>query len=156
QTVLNDQQKEAFKQFIENGGGFVGIHAATDTEYDWPWYNRLVGAYFAHHPKPQQLTYHIIDKKFPATKGLPDSVSRMEEIYDFKSVQTDSLHFLITADESTYTGGQMGSFHPAAWYHSFDGGRAFYIAWGHFSEAYNSDAMFQDIVWKGLKWAMKK
>ena len=154
-TVFNDEQKNAFRHFIENGGGFVGVHAATDTEYDWPWYNQLSGAYFANHPKPQQVTYHIIDKNFPATKGLPDSLSRLEEIYNFKSLQKDSLHFLITADEHTYSGGTMGDFHPAAWYHDFDGGRAFYIAWGHFPETY-SESMFQNVIWQGVEWAMKK
>lgn len=149
--VLNDQQQDAFQDFIHKGGGYIGIHAATDTEYDWPWYNQLAGAYFDSHPTPQKATFHILDKKFPATRHLPDSVMQKEEIYNFKSVQK-GLHYLISVDESSYKGGKMGKEHPIAWYHLFDGGRAFYIEWGHFPETFQKPD-FQQILYKALDWA---
>jgi len=153
--VLDSVQQIAFQNYIHNGGGYVGIHSATDTEYDWPWYNKLVGAYFDSHPAPQHAHYDVIDKNFPATKNLPDTMNRFEEIYNFKSLQKDILTFLIKVDETSYTGGNMNNFHPNTWYHKFDGGRAFYTEFGHHDETY-SDPVFQQIVWKGLEWAMKK
>ncbi|MGZ3944638.1 MAG: ThuA domain-containing protein, partial [Mucilaginibacter sp.] len=89
-TVLNDAQKEAFQKYIEAGGGFVGVHSATDTEYDWPWYGKLVGAYFKNHPSKQQVaTLRIVDPKFIATKGLPAEWKRLDEWYNFKVVPSD-------------------------------------------------------------------
>lgn len=149
--VLNDAQQDAFKSFIQHGGGYIGIHAATDTEYDWPWYNELAGAYFDSHPKPQEATFRVLDKNFIATEFLPDTLLQKEEIYNFKSVR-DGLHYLISVDESTYEGGNMGKFHPISWYHNFDGGRAFYIEWGHFPTSFTSP-VFQKLIYKALDWA---
>ena len=152
--VLDSLQQIAFQDFIHKGGGYIGIHAATDTEYDWPWYNQLSGAYFDNHPKPQTATFHVLDKKFIATEHLPDSLVQKEEIYNFKSVQP-GLHYLITVDESTYQGGNMGKFHPISWYHTFEGGRAFYIEWGHFDSTFSSP-VFQKLIYKALDWATAK
>jgi len=152
--VLDSAQQQAFKDFIHKGGGYIGIHAATDTEYDWPWYNKLAGAYFDSHPHPQSPTFHVLDTDFLATRHLPDSLVQKEEIYNFKSVQP-GLHYLISVDESTYQGGNMGKFHPISWYHNFEGGRAFYIEWGHFPETYSS-ASFQRLIYKALDWATAK
>ena len=152
--VLDSAEQLAFQAFIHKGGGYIGIHAATDTEYDWPWYNKLAGAYFDSHPHPTEATFHVLDKKFIATEQLPDSMTQKEEIYNFKSVQ-NGLHYLISVDESTYKGGNMGKFHPICWYHHFDGGRAFYIEWGHFPETFSSRS-FQTIIFKALDWATAK
>ena len=152
--VLNETQQAAFKGFIQHGGGYIGIHAATDTEYDWPWYNQLAGAYFDSHPKPQTATFHVKDKQFIATEFLPDSMVQKEEIYNFKSVQP-GLHYLISVDESTYEGGKMKDFHPISWYHHFDGGKAFYIEWGHFAETFSSKT-FQKMIYRALDWATAK
>jgi type 1 glutamine amidotransferase len=149
-NILDTFQQEAFQHFIHRGGGFVGIHAATTTEYDWPWYNKLIGAYFDGHPEPQKATYRKIDHNFFPTKTFPDTLQWMDEIYNFRSVQ-DSLHYLITVDEKSYTGGKMGSFHPVCWYNMFEGGRMFYIALGHFDGAY-SDPLFTTIIYNGLRW----
>lgn len=151
--VLNAAQQQAFESYIRSGGGYVGIHAASDTEFDWPWYNSLVGAYFLSHPKIQEAQYITLDKTFPATAHLADSFLHKDEIYDFKSLKQDSLHFLIRVNESSYEGGKMGSFHPIAWYHHFQGGRAFYSAFGHTPESYNSP-MIATHFRKGLLWAM--
>ncbi|WP_447641457.1 MULTISPECIES: ThuA domain-containing protein [Chitinophagaceae] len=151
-TVLDSNQKDAFRQYIEHGGGYVGIHAATDTEYDWPWYNKLVGAYFSTHPHQQEAKLIVVDKNNPATKHLPSEWTRKDEWYNFKNIQTD-LHVLITIDEKSYSGGTNGDFHPMAWYHDYDGGRAFYTALGHTDESY-SDPLFLQHLLGGIQYAM--
>jgi type 1 glutamine amidotransferase len=156
-TVFNDAEREAFKKYIESGGGFVGIHSATDTEYDWPWYGKLVGAYFKNHPsKQQEATLHIVDPKFIATKGLPAEWKRLDEWYNFRVVPSDKdVHVLITIDEKTYEGGNDGAYHPMSWYHNYDGGRAFYTALGHTDESY-SDPLYLKHILGGIEYAMGK
>ncbi|HWD88318.1 MAG TPA: ThuA domain-containing protein [Mucilaginibacter sp.] len=156
-TVFNDAERAAFTKYIESGGGFVGIHSATDTEYDWPWYGKLVGAYFKNHPSKQQVaTLHITDPNFIATKGLPIEWKRLDEWYNFRVVPSDKdVHVLITIDEKTYEGGNDGDYHPMSWYHSYDGGRAFYTALGHTDESY-SDPLYLKHILGGIKYAMGK
>jgi cytochrome c len=72
--VLNESQQEAMRGFIQAGGGFVGIHSAADTEYDWAWYGQLVGAYFNGHPgnpNVREAVMTVTDQKHEATKMLP-------------------------------------------------------------------------------------
>ena len=78
--------KDAFKEYIHNGGGFLGIHSATDFGYDWAWYGQLVGGYFLGHPQKnvQTATLHVVDKKNAATKTLPETWIRADEYYSFK------------------------------------------------------------------------
>lgn len=152
--VLNSEQQAAFEKYIQGGGGYVGIHAATDTEYDWPWYNALAGAYFSSHPQIQTAKMLTLDKTFPATAFLSDSFYHKDEFYDFKSL-SNTLHFLIRIDEKSYQGGKMGDFHPMAWYHEFDGGRAFYSNFGHTPESF-SDSLITEHFWQGLKWSMQQ
>jgi type 1 glutamine amidotransferase len=153
-TVLGTEQEEAFKQYIENGGGFVGIHSATDCEYDWPWYNQLVGAYFKSHPAQQEAKLIIVDKNFPATAGMPDTWARKDEWYNFRNLNPD-VTVLIKIDESSYKGGENGNNHPMAWYHNFDGGRAFYTELGHTNESY-ADPIYLKHLLGGIEWAMNK
>jgi type 1 glutamine amidotransferase len=151
--VLNDAQQAEFEKYIHKGGGFVGVHAATDTEYDWPWYGNLVGAYFKSHPSVQQTaTLHIVDPNFIATKGLPAEWSRLDEWYNFKWIE-EGLHILITIDEKTYNGGANGDNHPMSWYHEFEGGRSFYTALGHTDASY-SDQLYLGHLLGGIKYAM--
>lgn len=153
--VLNDAQQSAFERYIQAGGGFVGIHAATDTEYDWPWYGKLVGAYFVSHPKVQEAKFVIKDRKHPSTKFLTDSVwMHTDELYNFKNINPD-LKVLITIDESSYQGGTNGNFHPFSWYYDFDGGRAFYTSMGHPKECW-ADEKFLNHLTGGLKYAIGK
>lgn len=149
--VLDDAQQTAFEEYIRNGGGFVGIHSATDTEYDWPWFNKLVGAYFDRHPEVQQATIRVVDKKHPATSFLPDEWQRTDEWYNFKDINPD-IQVLALLDESTYTGGTNGDEHPIAWYHEFDGGRSFYTAGGHTTESYQ-EPMFLEHLLGGIRYA---
>lgn len=149
--VFNEAQQTAFMEYIQAGGGFVGIHSATDTEYEWPWFNRLVGAYFESHPEVQQATIRVIDKTHPATSFLPDEWQRTDEWYNFKDINPD-IQVLALLDESSYTGGKNGEEHPIAWHHEFDGGRAFYTAGGHTAESYR-ESLFLEHIWGGIRYA---
>ena len=134
--ILDAEQKAALEHYIRSGGGFVGIHSASDTEYQWPWYGRLVGAYFASHPAIQRATLHIADANHPSTKGLPETWMRTDEWYNFRSNPRGAVHVLATLDESTYSGGTMGTDHPIVWCQDVDGGRSWYSAMGHTVESY--------------------
>ncbi|MEL6810697.1 MAG: ThuA domain-containing protein [Bacteroidota bacterium] len=137
--ILNETQEAAFKEYINNGGGFVGIHAATDTEYNWPWYGALVGAYFDSHPDGLQNTnLRVLDTAHVSTRNLPQPLPLKDEIYNFKSLPAQ-VNIVATIDESTYEGGKHGDFHPISWYREFDGGRMFYTALGHSSELYKEE-----------------
>ncbi|SFH25054.1 ThuA domain-containing protein [Pontibacter chinhatensis] len=150
--VLDETQQEAFKQYIQSGGGFAGVHAASDTEYDWPWYNQLVGAYFTSHPEVQKAAIDVLDKDHLSTSHLPDRWEHTDEWYNFKSMNP-KVHVLANLDERSYKGGENGENHPIAWYHEFDGGRAFYTALGHTKESY-SDTLFLRHMWGGIRYAM--
>jgi type 1 glutamine amidotransferase len=151
-NIFNEQQQQAFQQFIKAGGGYVGLHSAADTEYDWPWFGELNGAYFKSHPKQQEAVFNIVDTDNIATAHLPKAWKRFDELYNFKWIGTD-LHFLITIDESSYTGGANGAFHPMSWYHEFDGGRGFYTALGHDNKSYE-DPLYMQHIWGGLQYAL--
>lgn len=151
-NVLNDQQQQAFEQYIKAGGGFVGLHSSADTEYDWPWYGELNGAYFKSHPKQQETVFNIVDPNNIATAHLPKVWKRFDELYNFKWIGSD-LHILITIDENSYTGGANGENHPMSWYHEFDGGRAFYTALGHDDKSY-ADPLYLQHILGGIKYAM--
>lgn len=152
-NLLNNYERNAFQRYIEAGGGFVGVHAATDAGYQWGWYTRLVGANFNGHPEEQQMaTLHIVDKDNISTKGLPDPWIRKDEWYNFKNMNKD-VHVLITIDEKSYKGGTNGANHPMSWYHDFDGGRAWYTALGHTSESY-TEPNFLNHLLGGIKYAM--
>ena len=130
---------------IQAGGGFVGIHAATDAEYHWGWYGRLVGAYFNGHPAQQEAILHVTDSTHAATRHLPRQWKRRDEWYNFKNLGKD-LTILLTIDERSYQGGTNGASHPMAWYHDYDGGRAFYTELGHTSESYAEPLFLQHIL----------
>ena len=150
--VLDGAQQKEFIRYIEAGGGFMGIHAATDCEYNWQWYGDLVGGYFKSHPKQQEARFFIVDKTNPATQGFPDPWTHFDELYNFKYLNPD-IHVLIKIDETSYTGGANGDNHPMAWYHDFDGGRSFYTALGHTDQTW-SDTLFLHHLLAGLKYAM--
>ena len=144
--VLNANQQAAFERYIKAGGGYAGIHSASDTEYDWAWYGGLVGAYFRDHPgvagvnqQFQVATMKVEDQHTAATRRLGDTWTREEEWYNFRTNPRSAVHVLLSVDESTYDprgysvpGGSapMGD-HPIAWCHAYDGGRSFYTALGH-------------------------
>jgi len=143
--VLNNNQQAAFERYIQAGGGYMGIHAAADCEYDWGWYGRLAGGYFLSHPgihdtfpNIQEGVLNIVDPNNAATKHLPKEWKRRDEFYSYKKLNPDTK-VIMTIDEKTYHGGQNGDNHPMAWYHEYDGGRAFYTAVGHTKESFSDD-----------------
>ena len=150
--ILNNAQQEQFERYIQAGGGWVGIHSAADTEYKWPWYGKMVGAYFNGHPKIQEAELIVADKNHPATTGLPDSWRRRDEWYNYKNLSPD-VKVLLKIDESTYEGGTNGRHHPMAWYHTYDGGRVFYTGSGHTKETYQEELFLQHLL-AGIKWVM--
>ncbi|RKR86272.1 glucose/arabinose dehydrogenase [Micromonospora pisi] len=152
--VLDPTQQAAFERYIRAGGGYVGIHAAADTEYDWSWYGNLVGAYFASHPANQQATVKVEDPGHPSTATLPARWSRFDEWYNFRTNPRGSAHVLASLDESTYTpgSGAMGADHPTAWCKTYDGGRSWYTGGGHTNESY-ADAQFRAHLLGGIQTA---
>lgn len=157
--VLNYQQEAAFERYIQAGGGYMGIHAATDCEYDWGWYGRLAGGYFLDHPGitdtfpgVQEAVLTVLDQTNPATKDLPRQWKKTDEYYSFKKLNKD-VHVLMTVDEKTYRGGKNGDNHPIAWYHDYDGGRAFYTELGHTAESF-SDQQYLAHILGGIQYAI--
>ncbi len=150
--LLNSNERNDFERYIQAGGGFVGIHAAADAEYDWHWYGRLVGGYFVSHPAQQEAVLHVVDKTHISTKHLPDEWKRKDEWYNYKELNKD-IHVLITIDENSYKGGINGAVHPMAWYHNFDGGRAWYTELGHTDESY-SDPLYLKHILGGILWSI--
>ncbi|MGW7019929.1 ThuA domain-containing protein [Streptomyces decoyicus] len=153
--VLDDTQQKAFEDYVADGGGYLGIHAAADTEYDWPFYGGLVGAYFQSHPAIQPATVRVEDRSNPATAHLPDAWERTDEWYNYRTNPRAQAHVLASLDETTYTGGTMKGDHPIAWCQSYGGGRAFYTGGGHTKESY-ADPAFRAHLLGGLKYAAGK
>ncbi len=152
--VLNTEQEQAFESFIKNGGSFVGVHSASDTEFEWAWYGKLVGAYFLNHPKQATATITRVNNTHLSTKHLPEQWIRHDEWYNFKSINQD-INVLLNLEESTYQGGENGKYHPIAWYHEFDGGRSFYTALGHTNESY-VEPKFKQHLLGGILYGLKR
>lgn len=150
-NVLNNDQQAAFERFVQRGGGFVGVHSASDTEYSWPWYGGLVGSYFDHHPAIQPATIQVVSPGHPSTAGLPPLWTRTDEWYNFRRVP-EGGEVLLRLDEASYSGGSMGGNHPIAWCQRYDGGRAWYTGLGHTSESYAEPLFLQHLL-GGIRWA---
>jgi cytochrome c len=153
--VLDAAQQDDFERYIQAGGGYVGIHSGTDTEYDWPWYGRLAGAYFNGHPNNpnvRKASYRTLDTTHVSTKGFPARFEREDEFYNFKSIDP-TIHVLVEIDETSYEGGANGAHHPMSWYHDFDGGRAWYTNMGH-TEATYTEPLFLRHLLGGLQYAI--
>jgi PKD repeat protein len=165
--VLTDTQQAAFERFIRAGGGYVGIHSAADTEYTWPWYGALVGAYFRDHPNGTPAgTVVVEDTTDPSTQGLPARWARTDEWYNFQTYlnpvngggtsatpynprDNTALHILLTMDTSTYTGAAPAGDHPISWCHRYDGGRSWYTGMGHTQASY-SESLFLGHILAGI------
>jgi type 1 glutamine amidotransferase len=153
--VLDDTQQEAFESFIALGRGYVGVHSASDTEYDWPWYGEMLGGYFTDHPAPQDATIHVVDGEHASTDHLRDSWVRFDEWYNFAPNPSATVDVLLRLDETTYSGGTMGDDHPIAWTREHGGGRAFYTGGGHTSESWAEPAFLTHVA-GGIAWAGTK
>lgn len=155
-TVFNDGQRQALKGFIRSGGGFVGIHSASDTEYDWPWYGRMVGAYFKNHPRIQPAEIEVERRDHPSTAHLPDGRwVRTDEWYNFRDNPRGDVQVLLSLDTATFEGSHMGDDHPIAWYHHYDGGRAWYTAGGHTIASFSEPDFVRHLL-GGILWAADK
>jgi len=160
--IFNEEQQKVMERFIQAGKGFVGIHSASDTEYDWPWYTQLVGRMFIIHPAVQTAKLNVLDSKFPGLQAFSNGRLWTDEWYEFGPEKVSGLNYILSVDESTYNpkadwgarakGNGMGKLHPIAWYHNFDGGRAFYTALGHLPTCY-TDPDFLNHVYAGIVWA---
>ncbi|NGO69411.1 DUF1080 domain-containing protein [Streptomyces sp. SB3404] len=150
--VLDERQQAAFEGYIQGGGGYVGVHAAADTEYDWPWYGGLAGAYFDSHPHIQPATVRVADRAHPATSHLGTEWERTDEWYNYRSSPRPHARVLATLDEDSYEGGTMGGDHPIAWCQEYDGGRAFYTGGGHTKESF-ADGAFRRHLLGGIRYA---
>ncbi len=154
--ILNSQQEQAFKRYINEGGGFVGIHSASDTEHDWPFYAQLIGGHFKSHPAQQTATLKVHkENNHPSIAHYGDSFQKFDEWYNFKKPVVSHVNVLLELDESSYTGERMGIKHPIAWYHHFEGGRIFFTGMGHTNETFE-DANFLKHLKEGILWALHK
>jgi type 1 glutamine amidotransferase len=151
--ILADAEQAAFEAWFRAGGAFVGIHAAADTEYDWPFYSSMIGAQFDSHPAIQKATVQAELSDHPATAGIAFPWIRTDEWYNYLLNPRDSVDVLLVVDEASYSGGTMGADHPIAWAREADGGRAFYTGLGHTIDSYYEED-FQNHVLGGLKWAL--
>lgn len=162
EAFSSDAQRDAFKHYIEAGGGFVGIHSASGSERNWPYFWSVLGGKFAIHPKLQTFTVQVTDHDFPATKSLPAQFEWTDECYFLDHLNPD-IHPLLTTDRTKLSALDamkidVGSFPnplPLAWYHEFDGGREFYIALGHNKEEYANPLLY-GMIENGILWAMGK
>ena len=153
--VLNDTQQAAFESYVRGGGGYVGVHAAADTEYSWPFYGTLVGAWFSSHPAIQQVNSKTENRAHPATAHLPQTWTRTDELYNYQSNPRSGARVLATLDESSYSGGTMGADHPITWCKTIDSGRSFYTGFGHTQESY-ADGNFRNELLGGIRYASKR
>ena len=154
-ALLSTEQRRAFEQFVRGGGAYVGIHAASACEEDWPWYGELVGARFTQHPEFQPARVIVEDRAHPATRHLGPSWLRSDEWYDFDRNPRSRVRVLLAVDEASYRGGTMGADHPLSWCHETCGGRAFYTALGHAPADYD-DTAFLAHLQGGLGWALQR
>lgn len=159
--IFNETQQQVMERFIRSGKGYVGIHSASDTEYDWEWYTKLVGRMFRIHPAVQTAKLQVLDNGFPGLEGFANGRLWTDEWYEFGPEQTKDLQYILGVDETSFNAKVnwgdkksegMGKLHPLAWYHNFDGGRSFYTALGHVPATF-SDAAFHQHLLAGIRWA---
>ena len=150
--ILNNEQQSVFERYIQAGGGYVGIHAATDTEYEWPWYNQLAGAWFLDHPMPKNVQNgkFFVTQKNDFTAGMPETFERADEFYSYKNI-SPKINVVLKIDEKSYTGGKNGDNHPISWYQEFDGGRSFYTGMGHTDDTF-LEPLFLNHLWAGISY----
>ena len=162
QAFSDDAQRDAFKHYIEAGGGFVGLHSASGSERDWPYFWSVLGGKFAAHPHQQPFTVRVVDPTFAAVKGLPAQFTWTDECYfldhlnpDIHPVLVTDRTKLATLEPMTIDVTKFPVDLPLAWYHEFDGGREFYLALGHNKEDYENPLLY-GIIKNGILWAMKR
>jgi hypothetical protein len=147
-------RRDAFQNFVRSGGGVLGIHAAADSHYHWPWYGRLIGGYFRRHPPgTPKGRLIVVDSGHPSTRGLPKEHARVDEWYFFQAFEPGS-RLLLNLDPRSIGEEQAGP-SPMSWAREFEGGRVFYTALGHTPESYR-DPYFLEHVRGGLRWTLRR
>ncbi len=149
--ILDESAQQAFESYLRSGGGYLGIHSAADTEYEWPWYGTLVGAYFSGHPAIQAAKVQVIDRVHPATAMLPEVWPRTDEWYNYRERPPEGVRILATLDASSYEGSTMGDGHPICWCHEVGRGRALYSGGGHTDASY-AEPLFLAHLLGALRW----
>ncbi len=160
EAFANDSQRDAFKRYIESGGGFVGIHSASGSERNWPYFTSVLGGKFARHPHQQMFFVQVKDANFPATRKLPATFEWKDECYLIDHLNPD-IHVLLVTDytkiedseKGKHANESFGPILPLSWYHHFDGGREYYLALGHNKEDYSNPLLYDQIL-GGILWAM--
>ncbi|MEE9354397.1 MAG: ThuA domain-containing protein [Methylococcaceae bacterium] len=158
--VLNSSEEEAFKSFIKDGGGYLGIHNAADAETNWPWYVDLLGgATFLNHgagnDQIQPVSINLEGVSDPITTHFQSSFTRTDEWYNFTSNPRSVVDVLLSIDETTLAGPNMGGDHPITWKHEYDGGRAFYTGLGHTESSFKEPDVIT-MLSEAIKWLAKK
>jgi len=152
---FSDEQKKAILGFVKNGKGFVGIHNATDTSYDWAEYGEMIGGYFAGHPWTQEVGVVVEDSNHPATRMLDEKFKVFDEIYTFKNWDRDKTHVLMRLDNDTVDlskGNRSDNDYAMGWCHNYGEGRVMYTALGHPDDLWDQDWMLEHIA-GCIKWA---
>ncbi|MFW7415880.1 ThuA domain-containing protein [Demequina sp. SO4-18] len=152
-TLLDESELEAFQEYIRDGGGYAGIHAATDTMHTIPWYSELTGggARFVGHPRNQDAVQIVEDQTHPSTDHLGDTWDRYDEWYNFNVSPRPAVRVLTSLDETTYNGGSMGADHPLSWCHNFEGARSWYTGAGHTEASFVEPAFLEHLL-GGIEW----
>jgi len=157
---MSDAQKQALTEYVHAGGGFIGVHSATDTFYQWPEYGKLIGGYFDQHPWHQDVRVNIADPIDPLTTGVPSSIALNDEIYQIRDFDAAGSHVLLRLDPSSVDLSQPDVHRqpygwPLAWTRSYGAGRVFYTALGHEAGVWR-DARFQALLRNAVGWALGK
>jgi uncharacterized protein len=157
---LDDAQKKDMMSFIkEDGKGFVGVHAALDTNYKWPEYGEMIGGWFDEHPW-SRFNAPIIneDANFPAVRNFPHAFVKYDEIYQAKEWSREKVHVLLSLDP-----GKLNYNNPrvhrqdhdfaVAWDKMYGKGRVFYSTLGHTQESW-SDPDIRKMYLEAIKWVL--
>jgi uncharacterized protein len=145
------ERREALQGFVHAGKGIVGIHAAADSHFNWPWYTKMIGGVFERHPQGTpagELT--VVDGTHPSTRGLPQTIPHIDEWYYYKDFNP-RVQLLMTFDPASI-GETDANPNPISWAHEFEGGRVFYTGLGHTKEAYRTSFFLKHIA-GALHWA---
>ncbi|WP_139959783.1 ThuA domain-containing protein [Flavicella sediminum] len=151
--ILNEKQQKKFEKYIEKGGGFVGVHAAADTEYEWPWYGNMLGAYFLSHPQQQDALMHIENHEHEATSFLDATWTKFDEWYNYKDI-SPKINVLMKLDETSYKRGKNGDNHPICWIQDIKKGKMFYTGLGHTDKSYQDEKFLKHLL-GGIQSVMK-
>ena len=155
----NEAEKNAFQEYIRGGGGFVGIHSATGSERNWPWFWKLIGGSFAWHAPLQKFTVQIKDKQHPSTSFFAGPTWEWEDEFYTMKEQPSDLRVLLVGDIKPLKGvgdraKGLPDPVPLAWCHEFEGARSFYTSLGHKKEYYHDPTYVKHLA-GGIRWAMK-